>query len=191
MVEEHMKYMKDISPTIEEALRLAEESMTLSEEQMMLMEEKLERMTDELADLHISEELGRVMEMNAKVIEETMFQMQEQLADMNFEEIEEMAQFYAQDAKKMAAEAEVMAKEAKKMAAEAEKHVEAIEEFLDELNADLIKDGYIKSSKDLDQLKFKDGDVFVNGEKVKPKDAKKYIKIRDKYFDDDDDFIMN
>ena len=97
----------------------------------------------------------------------------------------------ADEAKVYAAEAAVVAIEAEKIAAEAKKQVEAVENFFDQLKPELIKDGYIKSAEDLDQLKFKGGEVYVNGEKVKAKDAKKYFKIHDKYFDGDDDFIMN
>ena len=191
MVDEHMKIMTDISPQMEEALRIVEKSVKLSDEQLEMMEEKLARLDEELADIRIDEELERVMEINSRVLEESMRQIQDQMEDMNFDEITEMAELLADDAKKMAVEAKVMAAEAEKMAAEAELQVKGVEDFLDDLRPMLIDDGYIKSSKDLDQLKFKEGEVYINGEKVMEKDAKKYIKLHDKYFDSDDGFIMN
>jgi hypothetical protein len=191
MVEQQMSYMKDLAPLMEHALQMAEESMELQSMELLEMEEQLERMSEVMANIHIDKKLEMAMEVNTKAIEESMRHMQEQMEAIDFGEVEKVAQVMAEEAKVYAAEAAVMAREAEKMAAEAKKQVEAVEDFFDELKPLLIKDGYIKSADDLDQLKFKDGNVFVNGEKVKAKDAKKYIKIRNKYFAEDDDFIMN
>ena len=191
MMKEQTHYMKDLAPLMEDALRLAEEAMELKHVEMLEIEEQLAKVSEVMENLHMDEEMQRVYEMNSRVIEESMHQMQEQLEDMDIRKIEDMAQVYAEEAKIYAFEAQSMVAEAEKMAAEAKKQVEAVENFFDELKPLLIKDGYIKSSDNLDQLKFKDDNVFVNGDKVKAKDAKKYIKIRNKYFDEDDDFIMN
>ena len=191
MLKESMVIMEDLGPVIEDALRLAEETMELKQVEMIELEKQLAIISEVMENLPLDEELQRVYEMNSRAMEESMFKMQETLADMDFEMMENLAQVYAEEAKQYANEAQVMAKEAEKMAAEANKYVEAVENFFAELKPLLIKDGYIKSADDLDQLKLKDGEVFVNGEKVKAKDAKKYIKIHDKYFAADDDFIMN
>ena len=191
MMKEQMHYMKELTPAMEDALRLAEETMELEYVRMLALDEQLAKVSEVMENLQIDEELARALEINNSVIEESMRHMQEQLADMDFRKIEDMAQVYAEEAKIYAFEARSMAAEAEKMAAEAKKQVEAVEDFFGELKPLLIKDGYIKSSDDLDQLKFKDGEVWVNGEKVKSKDAKKYFKIRNKYFAEDDDFIMN
>ena len=191
MVEEQMSYMKELTPLMEDALRLAAESMELQSLEFLEMEEQLERMSEVMANVEIDKKLERAMELNTKAIEESVRHMQVQMESIDFEELEKVAQVIAEEAKVYAAEAAVVAVEAEKVAAEAKKQVEAIEDFFDDLKPLLIDDGYIKSSKDLDQLKFKDGEVYVNGEKVKAKDAKKYYKIHDKYFDSDDDFSMN
>jgi beta-lactamase regulating signal transducer with metallopeptidase domain len=191
MVEEQMSYLEDLAPLMEDALRMSEESMELQSQELLEMEEQLERMSEVMVDIQIDKTLEMAMELNTEAIEESMRHLQEQMEEIDFEEMEKVAQVMAEEAKVYAAEAAVMAVEAEKIAAEAKKHVEAIEDFFDELKPLLIEDGYIKSSKDLDQLNFKDGEVFVNGEKVKAKDAKRYFKIHDKYFDNDDDFIMN
>jgi hypothetical protein len=191
MVEEQMSYMKELTPLMEDALRLAEESMELQSLEFLEMEEQLERISEVITNVEIDKKLELAMELNTKAIEESMRHMQVQMESIDFEELEKVAQVIAVEAKVYAAEAAVVAAEVEKVAAEAKKQVEAVENFFDELKPLLIDDGYIKSAKDLDQLKFKDGDVYVNGEKVKAKDAKKYIKIHDKYFESDDDFIMN
>jgi hypothetical protein len=191
MVEEQMSYMKELTPLMEDALRLAEESMALEQLDLIEIEEHLARVSEVMKDLQIDVEIERMLELNSKVLEETMQHMEIVMEEMNLAEIEDAVQFYKQEAKVIALEAKAMALDAEKIAAEAKKQVEAVEGFFNELKPELIKDGYIKSSEDLDQLKFKDGEVYVNGKKVKAKDAKKYNKIHDKYFDGDDDFIMN
>ena len=191
MVKEQMSYMKELTPLMEDALRLAEESMALEQLDLIEIEEHLARVSEVMKDLQIDVEIERVLELNSRVLEETMQHMEVVMEEMNLAEIEDAVQFYTQEAKVIALEAKAIALDAEKIAAEAKKQVEAVEGFFNELKPELIKDGYIKSSEDLDQLKFKDGDVHINGKKVKARDAKKYHKIRDKYFDDDDDFIMN
>jgi bla regulator protein BlaR1 len=191
MLKEQMSIMIELGPLMEDAMRLAEESMEVDIIEIQEIEEKLERISEHMAQVEISEELQVALELSTIEIEESMRHMQVQIAEIDFGEVEKVAQVMAKEAKMYAAEAAVMAIEAEKIAAEAKKQVEAVEDFFDELKPLLIEDGYIKSSDDLDQLKFKDDSVFVNGEKVKAKDAKKYIKIRDKYFAGDDNFSMN
>jgi hypothetical protein len=102
-----------------------------------------------------------------------------------------MLQGLSEKAEAIALEAKVYAKEAEKIANEAKKQAVKVNQFLDELKPLLIQDGYIRSENDLENLKFDDGKVWVNDKEVKPKDAKRYNKIRTQYFDEADDFIMN
>lgn len=191
MGKEQMHFMKDLRPLMEDALRLAEDRMALEQLELIEIEEHLVRVSEVMANIEIDKKLEMAMKLNTKAIEESMRQIQVQMKEIDFEELEQVAQVMAVEAKVYAAEAAVVALEAEKVAAEAKKQVEAIEDFFDELKPLLIEDGYIKSSKDLDQLKFKDGEVYINGEKARARDAKKYYKIHDKYFESDDDFIMN
>ena len=61
-----------------------------------------------------------------------------------------------------------------------------MKKFDEELKNELVKDGYIKSSEDIETLDVdRDGQFKVNGVKVSDKDSKKYAEIYEKYFDND------
>ena len=119
--------------------------------------------------------------------------LKESLHDIDFERIHEQAemaqmamkeaQINAEDFQKMAAQAQVMAEKARNYAAE-------IKSFYARLTNMLIDDGYIESKDDIDQIEVEDGVFFLNGEKLKKKDQKKYMDLHDSYFDGDE-FKMN
>ncbi|WP_185153668.1 M56 family metallopeptidase [Fulvivirga lutimaris] len=61
-----------------------------------------------------------------------------------------------------------------------------MKKFDEELKDELVKDGYIKSSEDIETLDVNDdGEFTVNGKKMSSKDSKKYAEIYEKYFDSD------
>jgi beta-lactamase regulating signal transducer with metallopeptidase domain len=183
MAKEHAQLMKDMEPALEEAMRVAEKAMEFKEQELLVMEEKMEFLADQMADINIDFDEDFDFEFKTNAIKEAVQKMEMQLESLNLDELSEMSA-------KIAKETEAVAAEAEKLAVEANKYAEAVEEFLSEIKPKLISDGYIKSAKDLDSLKIEDGEVWVNGKKVSDKDAKKYIKTHQKYFDDKG-FYMN
>jgi bla regulator protein blaR1 len=60
---------------------------------------------------------------------------------------------------------------------------ENIAKFDQALKAELIKDGYIKADETVDSIKWQsDGDIVINGKKIKDKDKARYHAIHDKFF---------
>jgi bla regulator protein BlaR1 len=51
----------------------------------------------------------------------------------------------------------------------------------DALRDELVKDGYLDKDEPLHSIRWSNDDMEVNGKKVKPKDAKKYKKLNDKF----------
>jgi bla regulator protein blaR1 len=67
-----------------------------------------------------------------------------------------------------------------------EKNMKELEEkmhkFSEALKAELVKDGYIKSGESLENLHWDDnGDIEINGTKIKESDEKKYRELHEKY----------
>ena len=146
-----------------------------------------------LALLFFSQSLlgAKKTKLKAEAIEKAMVEMELKLNAIDSEELEDLADVYAKEARKMEVEALRMAEEATKIAEVATAKAEKFELFMDEFQPILIKDGYLKKGKEIDELRFKDGKVWVNDKEVKASDAKRYYKIRNKYFDSDDSFYIN
>ena len=63
------------------------------------------------------------------------------------------------------------------------RHMEAdMEKYEAEMQDQLVKDGYLKKGEKLNSLNWEDGNLTVNGTKIKDKDISKYEDIKNKYF---------
>lgn len=58
--------------------------------------------------------------------------------------------------------------------------------FEKELREELVKDGYLESTTERFEMEIEGEEVYINRKKINEKDAKKYIKIKNKYFEDED-----
>ena len=60
---------------------------------------------------------------------------------------------------------------------------EKMKKFELELKEELVRDGYLKSADKIQQMQWdEDGNIEINGEKIKESDSKKYKKLHQKYF---------
>jgi hypothetical protein len=60
---------------------------------------------------------------------------------------------------------------------------EKMKKFELELKEELVRDGYLKSDDKIQQMQWdEDGNIEINGEKIKESDSKKYKKLHQKYF---------
>lgn len=191
MFEEQLKVMKELKPQIEEALKAVDFEIKIDEVELEALREHMTELEFELQEIELDEEVVRAMEQSARVIEESMAQVEAQLEAVQSMEFEKMAREYEKMAIKFAEEAEEMAEVAEKAAAEAEIIARKVDAFMDDLTSELVKDGYIKSKEDLDDLDFEDGKVFVNKKEVSSKHAKKYYEIRKKHLGENTDFFNN
>ena len=183
--------MQEISPEIENALELARKSMELSEVEMLALEERMSKVQDQMLELEVSEEMELALEMKAEALEKVMMEIEAKMATQEFQKLEKLAQKQAEFAIKLEAEALKMAEIADQHADEALARVDNYVQFVDELKPLLVKDGYIEKGDSIEELHFKEGEVWINDKKVKPADAKKYNKLRRKYFDDDEPIFIN
>lgn len=180
MAKKHTHYMKEIGPEIEEAIKMAEEAMQFNQQELMVLSEHMEVLSDQLEDMNIDFDKDFDFDFNfiidTEAIEEAMREIEVELESINLEEIEEMTAQITKEAESIAAEAD-------KLAEEASVYGEKVDDFLTELKPQLIKDGYIKSKEDLKSLKIDDGEVWINDKKIDDKDAQRYIKTHQKYFE--------
>lgn len=180
MAKKHTHYMKEIGPEIEEAMKMAEEAMQFNQQELMVLSEHMEVLSDQLEDMNIDFDKDFDFDFNfiidTEAIEEAMREIEVELESINLEEIEEMTAQITKEAESIAAEAD-------KLAEEASVYGEKVDDFLTELKPQLIKDGYIKSKEDLKSLKIDDGEVWINDKKIDDKDAQRYIKTHQKYFE--------
>lgn len=191
MLKEKMQYMKKLKPQLEETLREAKMSLMLDEVELEEVKERMAQIESKLQEIEFEEEIERALEYSAQAMQESLAQVEAQIERAKNSEFEHLARIYAIEAEAQAKEAEAQAKEAEMAASEALKEARNIENFLVELKPQLVKDGYLKSKDDLDNLLFEDGKVFVNDKEVKSKDAKKYYQLRQKHLGTDTMFFMN
>ena len=65
-------------------------------------------------------------------------------------------------------------------------HEKVKESLYNELALELIRDGYFTKKEKIKALSFpKDGDIIINGKKIKEKHKEKYRKIKNKYLKGD------
>ena len=124
-------------------------------------------------------------------MEQSMAQVEAQMKSIKAEELEIMAREYAAEAMESAFNAEEMAKMAEEETEEAMKIAKKAEAFMKELKSEMVKDGYLKTVDDIEELKFEDGKVLLNGKPVKEKDAKKYYEIRKKHLGEDSELLWH
>jgi bla regulator protein blaR1 len=120
------------------------------------------------------EEQSRLMEHHAREMEALAERMEEEHSRMEH----------------VSREMEEVAREQGERAREMEKHARHLEQkmndFQSELNKELIKDGYIKNSEEVKTIDWRDdGDIRVNGTKIREDHRKKYEAIHEKYFGKD------
>jgi bla regulator protein blaR1 len=107
--------------------------------------------------------------------------------------LEHQAHALAQHEENMRAHAshmETFAKEMRKHEMKAEElhsnmkeFEEKMKKFESELKEELIRDGYLKSTDKIQEMQWDDeGNIEINGEKIKESDSKKYKKLHQKYF---------
>ncbi len=169
--------------TDQERLEL-KKSLDLSRRKLEKMVQQ-QRMTKE-------EEFLRGKTMRLKMFDEQLMRAQEEMAvakekfariqegEMK-EEMEKMKDKMKVGMEKMKVE---MKLEIEKMKVEMAKMEKKHKAFTKELREELVKDGYLKNTTERFEMEIDDEDVYINHEKIKEKDAKKYIKIKNKYFED-------
>lgn len=65
---------------------------------------------------------------------------------------------------------------------------ESMRAFQKELTTELIKDGYLKAGEELRDMHWSDdGDILINGQKIRESDEKKYRVLHEKHFENDID----
>jgi beta-lactamase regulating signal transducer with metallopeptidase domain len=62
---------------------------------------------------------------------------------------------------------------------------ESLKQFDNALKKQLVKDGYVKSEKDVQTINWREDTIEINGEKIKPADVEKYQELHRKYFNDE------
>ena len=64
-----------------------------------------------------------------------------------------------------------------------------IKAFESEMMEQLVREGYIKSTDKIETMQWNDnGEIQVNGKKIKDADVAKYKELHDKYFEKENDF---
>lgn len=167
------------------------------------LQQSLERMESE--QLRAFErfffEHEEMMLRHEKMARELEKHVRQQMEDMEFQEWDEA---YAKRMEEMTRELDKSLKEQlEKMEEQLEKmpdyeaemkryeelwreEVRHVEQFESDMKKQLKKDGYWESGEL--RIRFNDNSVEINGERIKDKDAKKYLEIRRKYFPNDPDF---
>lgn len=101
--------------------------------------------------------------------------------DRRLEESNRETMRYAEEA--MREVQELSEQHAKRAEQHARNMEENIAKFDQAIKAELIKDGYIKAYETVDSIKWQsDGDIVINGKKIKDKDKARYQAIHNKYF---------
>jgi bla regulator protein BlaR1 len=172
------------------ALKFSEQFADFYEEH----KEEMEAMMEELQESLASEDFARFED--ARFMKEMALRQKEmdlaQKAEMRFGE----ERWREETERAMAVAREQMELQRENMRAMREEMVKVerdmkifeqkMKKFDEELKDELVKDGYIKSTDDIENLHVdRDGQFKVNGIKVKEKDAKKYGDLYKKYFDSD------
>jgi bla regulator protein BlaR1 len=191
VLEQQELLMKEILPEIEQAMELARKNVEPSEAEILELKKRVKEVQDQMIELQISEELESALELKAEALEKVMMKMDAKIDMLDIEKLEKLAQRQAEAAIEMEVEARKMAEMADQMASEALEKADKVTQFIDELKPLLVKDGYLKKGDSIEELHFEDGKVRVNDKEVKSSDAKKYYKLREKYFDNEESFYIN
>lgn len=140
-------------------LKEIEREMEAAQEQAMrAQEDAMEQLNDLQMDRN-EEMVGKQKEM-----EQRAFKMQEQAAELHARQADRSADMQLREAEMRAME----------------KRMKVFEE---QLRVELVKDGYLKKEEALETLNWKeDGNLEVNGRKIKDEDKKKYNDLHERYF---------
>lgn len=152
-----------------EAMRRSEEAMMRSKEATHRSEEALKRSHEALGKLQQEDYL--------RMQEDALRKSEEALARMGDLSEQEVAM------KRLEKEMQELDERMAKMGSEMEAMGKNMKMFEEEVNTELINDGYLKKGEKIRNMSWEDdGQLEVNGVKIKEKDKAKYDKIHRKYF---------
>jgi len=152
---ERLEFKKSIDLSRRRLEKFVREQMMVGEEEFLKVETlRLRLLLDEQL-IRFKNEMFRAKEEFARIHEGEMKEGMEKLKDHMEDLKEEMA--------------------------EMEKKHKAFEK---ELREELVKDGYLESPTERFEMEIDGKEVYINRKKINEKDAKKYIKIKNKYFED-------
>lgn len=199
MAEINVKLMEDFAPLMTEQMVEAMKAVKMEDfaiQEMVEMAHQMAADFDYDIDVDVNEmadQIREVMVVHEQELQEQMQIIKESLQEIDLERIHEqaeLAQMALKEAQINAEDFQQMAEQAQVMAEKARIHAAEIKSYYLKVTGMLIDDGYIESKDDIDQIEVEDGAFFLNGEKLKKKDQKKYMDLHNRYFDDDD-FKMN
>ncbi len=150
---------------------MAEISKKVSEEVRLSMKESKGHLDDAKLQQLLSENEAKIQEMEVKINEMMVplhKEMEAKMKDFQFDsrELEENMRVFEE-----------------KMDKEMEKFEAAFKEMEKEMNSQAVKDGYLKSTDKIDEIKIDDNEIVsINGIKIKDSDKPNYNSIIKKYF---------
>ncbi len=164
--------------------------------------EEMARLELEMAQKHSEEARRKLVESRKKLLQlhhVEMATLQEQLNRMSLEAKKERTHVSREDVLRTQKEILELERDLARQSVELKRQEEQAltnyEEFTklskvreplyNELTVELLRDGYFKKNEKIESLRLRnEGDIVINGKKIKNKHKEKYLKIKGKYIED-------
>ncbi len=155
--------------------KLMRQMLEVQEQNVMLLQEQLRVLENSELDPE------EIIQLNKEKLQE-LHELSKERAQMSLEENRVLQERVSQEMKKEMREHELYLKELdiKLQAFEKKMKVEE-KKFQEQINAQLVKDGYIKKGEKVNNIQFTEDQITVNNIKIKDKDFKKYKKLMDAF----------